>query len=93
MLGGIKRKILVNQLEKNLSDETVAKLFTAYLSQFPLENGEYKNMATLSLEKNGKVYIAVVGLSYKNNQFTISKPKKQAAVITAIKELIELSHE
>lgn len=83
-------KMLAPMVEKNLSEEKISNVFNKILDQYPLEPTELKNSIIITLEKDGKTYLSVVGLCYNSalEQFYINKVKNHMTANKAIKLIL-----
>ncbi len=72
-------------IEQKLTDENASKVFAEVSEKYPLAPGEVKSIATISKEKDGKVYFCIVGIDNTNK---ITSTKKQWRLVDGVKELL-----
>lgn len=90
MINNTILKMLGPTIEKQLDDEKISSVFGKILDEYPLEAFEVKNSVVVTLEKDGKTYLSIVGLGYNSTlgQFYINKVKNHMTAIAAIKLIL-----
>lgn len=86
MLGmGMIIKSLTPIIDKQLTDDKVREIIETMTSEYPMQNDEVRNIGTISLAANGKVYFHIVGVNGSN---TIVSIKKSWKLVDGIKNLL-----
>ncbi len=90
MLSDSLLKMIIPIAEKQLTDDKITPVFEKFLSSYPLEDDEHKNAAICTVEKNGKVYLSVIGMGYNHDikNYYVTKVKNRQPLIEAIKTLL-----